>query len=72
MILGIDVSTYFEEERAHAKYFDSGKEIQPLDEFIKQGVNHMRIRLWNNPYNKEGKQYRTYAKSILLGELLEY
>lgn len=22
--------------------------------------------------NKEGKQYRTYAKSILLGELLEY
>ena len=57
MILGIDVSTYFEEENAHAKYFDNGKEIQPLDEFTKQGVNHMRIRLWNNPYNKEGKPY---------------
>ena len=31
MILGIDVSTYFEEENAHAKYFDNGKEIQPLE-----------------------------------------
>ena len=25
MILGIDVSTYFEEEKAHAKYYDNGK-----------------------------------------------
>ena len=57
MILGIDVSTYFEEEANNAKYYSDGKEVQPLDEFIKNGVNHMRIRIWNNPYDENGNPY---------------
>ena len=57
MILGIDVSTYFEEEKAHAKYYDNGKEVFPLDLFRNNGVEYMRIRLWNNPYSEEGEPY---------------
>ena len=46
MILGIDVSTYFEELAANAKYYDNDKEVDPLDMFTKNGVNYMRIRVW--------------------------
>ena len=57
MILGIDVSTYFEEADINAKYYDNGKEIQPLDEFVKNGVRYSRIRIWNNPYDEVGNPY---------------
>lgn len=57
MILGIDVSTHFEEIAANAKYYDNGKEVDPLKMFIENGVNYMRIRVWNDPYNEEGKPY---------------
>ena len=57
MILGIDASTYLEELSHGAKYFDGDREIDPLDEFIKNGVNHMRIRVWNDPYSPEGEPY---------------
>ena len=55
MRLGIDVSTYLEELASGAKYYKEidGKliSIDPLDEFVINGVKSMRIRLWNNPYN---------------------
>ncbi len=57
MILGIDVSTYYEEKEANAKYYADGKEIQPLDEFVKNGVKYMRVRIWNNPYDENGNPY---------------
>ena len=57
MKLGIDVSTYFEELEAGAKYFLDGKQIEPLDEFISNGVSYMRIRIWNNPFDEEGHPY---------------
>ena len=57
MILGIDVSTYFEELAANAKYYENGIEVDPLDLFIKNNVNYMRIRVWNNPYDENGKPY---------------
>ena len=45
MILGIDASTYLEELEHGAKYYDNGREIDPLDAFINNDVNYMRIRL---------------------------
>ena len=57
MILGIDASTYLEELAHGAKYYDGDREIDPLDEFVKNGVSHMRIRVWNNPYSPEGEPY---------------
>ncbi|MBQ7390275.1 MAG: glycosyl hydrolase 53 family protein [Clostridia bacterium] len=57
MILGIDVSTYLEELEHGAKYYDGNKEIDPLDAFIKNGVDSMRIRVWNDPYSESGEPY---------------
>ena len=34
MILGIDISTHFEEMAANAKYYDKGKEVDPLEMFV--------------------------------------
>ncbi len=57
MILGIDASTYLEELDHGAKYYDGNIEIDPLDAFVKNGVNYMRIRVWNNPYGENGEPY---------------
>lgn len=57
MILGVDVSTYFEEIEHGAKYFDGDKEISPLDELRKNGVSAMRIRLWVDPKSESGEPY---------------
>lgn len=57
MILGVDVSTYLEELEHGARYFDNGQEIDPLDELIKNGVDWMRIRIWNDPRSSEGEPY---------------
>ena len=57
MILGIDVSTHLEELEHGAKYFDGGREIDPLDAFRANGVDWMRIRIWNDPYAPNGEPY---------------
>src|SRR5574344_1593373 len=57
MILGIDTSTYLEEMKAGARYFKNGKEIDPLDLFVNQGVKYEGIRLWVDPYDKDGNPY---------------
>ncbi len=57
MILGIDVSTHFEELNANAKYYSDNELVDPLDLFITNGVKYMRIRVWNNPYDIFGKPY---------------
>ena len=57
MILGIDASTYLEELAHGAKYYDGNTEIDPLDAFVKNGVDHMRIRVWNDPFGENGEPY---------------
>ena len=57
MKLGIDVSTYFEEIDRGAKYYDGKKEVQPLDMLRANGVEYMRIRVWVDPYDKDGNPY---------------
>lgn len=57
MILGIDVSTYLEELEHGAVYLDEGKPIDPLDAFVANGVDHMRIRIWNDPKGQWGEPY---------------
>ena len=58
MILGVDVSTYFEEKKAGARYFSAGKQVDPLEVFKGNGVTHMRIRIWNDPYSEGKKPYK--------------
>ena len=57
MILGVDTSTYLEELEAGNKFYFNGKEVDPLERFVSNGVDYMRIRLWHNPYSLDGKKY---------------
>jgi arabinogalactan endo-1,4-beta-galactosidase len=57
MILGIDVSTYLEELEHGAKFYDGEREIDPLDAFVANGVDHMRIRVWNDPKSERNEPY---------------
>lgn len=58
MLLGIDVSTYLEQQRlTNQKYFKDGKEIDPFLLFKNNGVTHIRIRVWNDPYDENGHPY---------------
>ena len=57
MILGIDVSTYLEELEHGAKFYRDNKEIDPLDAFMDNGVDCIRIRVWNDPKSETGEPY---------------
>jgi arabinogalactan endo-1,4-beta-galactosidase len=58
MILGIDVSTYLEQQRiSHPVYKKNGKEVDPFELFKNNGVTLLRTRIWNNPYSEDGKPY---------------
>ena len=58
MILGIDVSTYLEQQRlTQQKYFKDGKEVDPFQIFVDNGVTHLRTRIWNDPYDEDGNPY---------------
>ena len=57
MILGIDASTYLEELEHGARYLDGQLEIDPLDAFSANGVEYIRIRVWNDPKSPQGEPY---------------
>ena len=57
MILGIDVSTYLEELDHGAVYLDGIMPMDPLDAFRHNGVDWMRIRIWNDPRSAAGEPY---------------
>ena len=76
MILGIDVSTYLEQQKiARPIYKKDGQGIDPFEAFIKQGVTHLRTRVWNDPYDESGKPYLggtcDLANFIALAKTLE-
>lgn len=56
-IKGMDVSTLLEEEACGAKYYDHGREADLFDILKNYGVNSIRLRLWNDPYDEEGNPY---------------
>ena len=58
MILGIDTSTYLEQQKiAHPLYKKDGKIIDPFQLFKSNGVTHFRVRIWNDPYSENGEPY---------------
>ncbi|MDE6015926.1 MAG: glycosyl hydrolase 53 family protein [Acetatifactor sp.] len=56
-IKGMDVSTLLEEEACGAKYYDHGREADLFDILKNYGVNSIRLRLWNDPYDEKGNPY---------------
>lgn len=61
-IMGMDISSMISELQSGVVYRDyDGNELTTLDDicrFIKeQGINHIRVRVWNDPYDANGNGY---------------
>ena len=54
-IFGMDVSSVLAEEASGVKYYDfSGVETDLFRILADNGINTIRVRVWNNPYDDEG------------------
>ena len=61
-IMGMDISSMISELESGVVYRDyEGNELKTLDDICNfladQGINHIRIRVWNNPYDTNGNGY---------------
>ena len=57
-IFGMDASSLLVEEKSGVKYYDfEGNEQDPLKTFADSGINFIRLRVWNNPYDENGNGY---------------
>ncbi len=57
MKLGIDISSYFEVLDRGGHFYKDKNEVDPISEFRKNGVTGSRIRVWVDPYDKDGNPY---------------
>ena len=57
-ILGMDASSVISLENAGVKFYDyDGKENDVFNTLAKSGINYIRVRVWNDPYDSEGNGY---------------
>lgn len=61
-IMGMDISSMISELDSGVVYRDyKGNQLKTLDDICKfladQGINHIRIRVWNNPYDADRNGY---------------
>ena len=57
-ILGMDVSSVLAEEASGVKFYGfDGKEQDVLLTLAQNGVNFIRVRVWNDPYDSAGNGY---------------
>ena len=67
-IRGIDISSYTALKKAGVKYYDNeGKEASLLKVLSDNGVNYIRIRIWNDPYNEKGETYGGGSNDVKAG-----
>lgn len=56
--MGVDVSSLISVEESGAKFYDAnGDEADLMDLLKNAGVNCVRIRVWNDPYDADGNSY---------------
>ena len=54
-IMGMDVSSVLAEEASGVKYYNfKGEEADLFEVLSENGVNYIRVRVWNNPYDDKG------------------
>ena len=54
----MDASSVISLENAGVKYYDyDGKENDVFNTLAKSGINYIRVRVWNNPYDSDGNGY---------------
>ena len=57
-IIGMDCSSVLSLEESGVKYYDFDNNEQDLFKILSDvGVNHIRIRIWNDPFDKNHKGY---------------
>ena len=57
-ILGMDASSVLAEEASGVKYYDyNGEEQDVFKTLAQSGITHIRVRVWNNPFDKDGNGY---------------
>ena len=67
-IRGMDISSYTALKNAGVKYYDfDGKETSLLKVLHDNGVNYIRIRIWNDPTNEKGETYGGGANDVAAG-----
>lgn len=72
-IKGVDVSSIISLEQSGVKYYnEAGAEQDIFKTLADAGVNYVRVRVWNDPYNAEGNGYGAgdcdLAKAIQIGK----
>ena len=67
-IRGMDISSYTALKKAGVKYYDfDGNETPLLKVLHDNGVNYIRIRIWNDPKNEKGETYGGGANDVAAG-----
>lgn len=57
-IMGMDASAVIAEEQSGVRYYDyDGNEADVFAVLAQSGINYIRVRVWNDPYDKEGNGY---------------
>ena len=57
-ICGMDASSVLVEENSGVRYYDfDGNEADVFKTLSEAGVNYIRLRVWNDPYDEEGHGY---------------
>ena len=57
-ICGMDASSVLVEENSGVRYYDfDGKEADVFKTLSEAGVNYIRLRVWNDPYDEAGHGY---------------
>lgn len=57
-IFGMDASSVLVEENSGVKYYGfDGKEQDVFKTFADSGINYIRLRVWNDPYDENGNGY---------------
>jgi arabinogalactan endo-1,4-beta-galactosidase len=72
-IRGMDASSVFVEENSGVKYYNfDGEEQDVFQTLAEAGVNYIRLRVWNDPYDENGNGYgggnNDVATAIELGK----
>jgi len=57
-ILGMDVSSVIAEENSGVRYYNyNGEEQDLLQTLAQSGINYIRVRVWNDPYDEVGNGF---------------
>ena len=72
-ILGMDASSVIAEEQSGVKYYNQKGEEEDVFKILSDnGVNYIRVRIWNDPYDEKGHGYgggnNDLAKAIEIGK----